>query len=114
MGKIKEVIWRLCAEEELRMVITQVITYYAVGKVGITGQVPEERFKQHLSKKNNEYDWDKMMVLYKTNSEERANEIEKMLAKEYEDYFVNKKAGGGSDLSEEGQSYYVYLLLLDY
>jgi len=75
-------------------------------KVGITGRNPQVRFNEHLKEKN----WSRMVIIYKTASINFANIIEEWLVEKHYDELVNKKAGGGSDLSAIGDNY-VYVLL---
>jgi hypothetical protein len=73
-------------------------------KVGITGRDPQERFKEHLKKK----DWDRMIVKYKTTSERNANKLEDLLIENYPE-LINEWMGT-SYLSEDGDNY-LYVLV---
>lgn len=74
-------------------------------KVGITGQDPKERFKQHLNDKK----WKKMVVVFKTSSEGIVRDMENFLTKSIND-LLNEIRGGGGNLTEN-PPYYVYFLL---
>lgn len=81
-------------------------------KIGITCH-PERRFKEH----QHSGPWDRMVVLYETNSWNHAKEMElKMIAylnkcgKEFS--LHNKSCGGeGNPSTQDGCVYYSYILL---
>lgn len=99
-GHINEVI------ESLNRTIGQYKRNYKQVKIGITGRDPQERFNEHLLSKN----WDRMVVIYETNSENYANKIEAWLIAKHDDELANKKPGGGSKLTVAGKNF-VYVLL---
>jgi hypothetical protein len=92
--------------ESLNRSLGQYIGRYKTVKVGITGRDPQQRFNEHLK----EIDWDRMVVIYESSSINFCNEIEASLVANKFDCLSNKRAGGGSDLSEKGLNY-VYVLL---
>lgn len=69
-------------------------------KIGITGD-PDVRA--------NAYDYEEMVVLYKTWSERHARELEAALVEDYRDWCDNRRGGGGGRLS--GPPYYLYVVL---
>lgn len=75
-------------------------------KIGITGRDPNVRFNEH--KKSSR--WEKMIILYITQSQNFANTIENWLVENHKDYLTNMKPGGGSELSKDGKNF-VYLLV---
>lgn len=90
----------------LNLSIGQFKRYYKDVKVGITGRNPQIRFNEHLLDKN----WKRMVVIYKTSSENFANTIEEWLVDRHSYYLINNRKGGGSDLHKCGY-HYVYVLL---
>ena len=75
-------------------------------KIGITGQTPIDRFLQH----KNDLNWDSMIVIYESTSENYCNLIEEFLVEYHFEFLVNSRSGGGSKLREKGKNY-VYVLL---
>lgn len=73
-------------------------------KIGITNN-PERRFKQHLRSGN----WDKMVVIYETQSERYIRKMEEFLVERHWYDTVNIAPGGGGNLGSG--PYFVYLLL---
>jgi hypothetical protein len=78
--------------------------HYSDVKVGITGRNPQTRFSEHLRVK----EWDKMVVKYKTSSQNFVNKIE--------DYFIanNRKLKNewvGTSHLTESNTYFLYVLL---
>jgi hypothetical protein len=53
-----------------------------------------------------------MVIIYETNSINFANTIEQWLTEDHWEYLVNKRLGGGSELSKYGKNY-AYVLLKD-
>jgi hypothetical protein len=90
----------------LKLTIGQFKRYYKDVKVGITGRNPQLRFNEHLQNKN----WKRMVVIYKTSSENFANTIEEWLVDRHYYDLYNYRKGGGSDLHPCG-NHYVYVLL---
>lgn len=86
--------------------IGQYKRHYRFLKIGITGQTPDERFSQHKKDTN----WDSMIVIYESSSENYCNLIEAFLVEQHNEFLVNSRTGGGSKLREEGKNY-VYVLL---
>jgi hypothetical protein len=80
---------------------------YKFVKIGITGQIPEERFEQHLK----DYKWTKMVLIYKSSSINYCNQIEEWLVDYHYDDLVNQRKGGGSQLRLDGPNY-VYVLVM--
>jgi len=76
-------------------------------KVGITGRNPQTRFNEHLL---DDPTWERMVVIYKTTSENFANTIEEWLVENHWEDLYNRKAGGGSELTLDGDNF-VYVLL---
>jgi len=83
------------------------ISKYNYVKVGITRRDPYFRFNEHLA---NEPDWERMVVLYESDSNRNPNTLEDWLVDRFKDKLYNFRAGGGSNLSAAGK-YYLYLLL---
>jgi len=80
------------------------LTKYQSVKVGITGRTPQERFDEHLNDRN----WNRMIVKYKTSSENFANQIEDLFISEFpklKNHWIGK-----SELSKEGDNYLYFLL----
>lgn len=73
-------------------------------KVGITGRNPQERYDEHLKRK----DWDRMIVKYVTSSERNANRLEDLLIENYPE-LINEWLGT-SNLSKDGDNY-LYVLV---
>lgn len=77
---------------------------YISVKVGITGRDPQERFNEHLAERR----WNRMIVKYKTRSENLINKLE--------DYFIlyhprlKNNWIGYSHLSAGGDNYFYILL----
>ena len=92
--------------DTLNRKIGQYKRHYTSIKVGITGQEPAERFAQHLQA----FDWEKMIVIYSSQSEKNCNQIEAMLVECHYNDLTNVRQGGGSELRERGKNY-VYVLL---
>lgn len=79
---------------------------YRTIKIGITGRNPQSRFDEHKRNKK----WDRMIVIYRTSSVNFANKIEEWLTLVHWPDLVNKKIGGGSELTKHGYNY-TYILL---
>ena len=86
-----------------RSVLNYESRYISV-KVGITGRNPQERFNEHLKERR----WNRMIVKYKTKSENLVNALE--------DYFIfyhprlKNNWLGYSHLAEDGYNYFYILL----
>ena len=78
---------------------------YKFVKIGITSD-PESRFTKH--KQSCKYNWEKMVVVYKTTSIKNANVVEKWFI-ENRPYLVNKWTGYSNMC--DSQYYYAYFLL---
>jgi hypothetical protein len=91
--------------EHFNRSIGQYKRYYKYAKIGITVDY-RVRASQH-ERREKKYKWERMIVLYKTTSENNANYVEGYYQKR--DDFVNKWYGW-SRMSPTGE-YYVYLLL---
>lgn len=89
--------------------VSQYLTHYRNMKVGITAS-PERRFRQHL-RNNPEKMWQRMVVVYMTNSKRNANKVEARFIKVRKPEFVNIWEGY-SHMTKSGP-YYVYFLLGD-
>lgn len=85
--------------------IGQYKRYYKYAKIGITIDY-KARAHQH-EQREKQYKWERMIVLYRTTSENNANYVEGYYQER--DDFVNKWYGW-SHMSPTGE-YYVYLLL---
>lgn len=72
-------------------------------KIGITGQTPDERYLQHKKDMN----WDSMIVIYESTSENYCNIIEAFLVDNHYEFLVNTRSGWGSKLREEGKNQHV-------
>jgi hypothetical protein len=90
----------------LNRTIGQFKRNYRKIKIGITGRNPQSRYNEH----QREIKWDRMVVIYETASINFANTIEQWLTEDHWPYLVNKKLGGGSELSKYDKNY-VYVLL---
>jgi hypothetical protein len=99
-GHINEVIESLCRT------VGQYKRNNTTVKIGITGRDPQIRFNEHLA----EGRWQRMVVIYETNSENYANKIEEWLVDQHYEGLKNTRQGGGSSLSFKGKNY-VYVLL---
>jgi len=97
-GNMYEVV--LSLDRSLKMFMRS----YKEIKVDITGRSPQVRFKEHLMSR----DWDRMVVKYKSSSQNYVNQIE--------DFFVEKHPElknewiGQSMLTEKGHNYLYFLL----
>lgn len=76
-------------------------------KIGMTGQKPEDRAKQHDAKKHG---WKRMVVIYQTTSEGNTIEVEKVLIDKHWSDIENEVSGGGGKLREKGLNY-IYVLI---
>lgn len=92
--------------ETLNRKIGQYKARYTHLKIGITGRSPEIRFREH----RNNFDWNLMLIIYETSSNNYANTLESWLVAHHRESIVNIRIGGGSNLSFDGSNY-VYLLL---
>lgn len=80
------------------------LTKYHSVKVGITGRDPQRRFGEHLKKRP----WNRMIVRYKTSSENFANQLEQffiVLNPGLKNYWL-----GTSNLCKKGDNYLYFLL----
>lgn len=95
--------------DNLKKTFNRKIGQYIAGsnyiKIGITSRKPKERFEEHLK----EINWKRMVVLYRTTSEDYVKELERFLIANHFDYLTNEVGGGGGDLSN-GSSCYLYII----
>lgn len=91
--------------EHLKRSISLYLTRYNCVKIGITGRNPQTRFEEHLRNGN----WDRMVVKYRTRSENFANTIETYFTLSKPE--LNNYWYGTSHLSEKENYKYVYILL---
>lgn len=91
--------------ESLERSLSQYLRHYRDVKVGITGREPQKRFIEHL---NEDPKWERMVVKYKSSSENFVNSIEK--------YFIYTRPKlkniwiGTSHLYPDGQNYLYFIL----
>jgi len=83
------------------------LKYYNNVKIGITYD-PDRRMREHS--RSCRYDWDRMILRYKTTSEKNDNEIEK--------WFIHNRPElvnqwDGDSHMPEGYWYFIYILLGD-
>ena len=97
--------WCDQCREHFNRSIGQYKRYYKYAKIGITVDY-KVRAAQH-EQREKQYKWERMIVLYRTTSENNANYVEGYYQKRED--FVNKWYGW-SHMSPTGE-YYVYLLL---
>ncbi len=82
----------------------QYIRNYEEVKIGITGRNPQIRFNEHQQRR----DWDRMIVKYRTTSQNNANKVEKYFIECYPNlanYWI-----GNTQLSYIGHNYVYFLL----
>lgn len=77
---------------------------YRTVKVGVTGRDPQIRFNEHLQNRK----WDRMIVKYKTTSENFVNRAEKYFILGHRE--LKNKWTGYSNLPENGDKYFYILL----
>jgi hypothetical protein len=99
--------WTGCPNDvigSINRAISQYLIYYKKVKVGITGRNPQERFNEH----QNNGRWNRMVVKYKTSSENFANKVEKYFIETRPE--LKNKWLGYSGLSENGYNY-LYVIM---
>ncbi len=112
MGQIKVVEFDIFSghfeqlEKYLNRALGQYKQNYTKIKIGITGNEPQLRFEQHL----NEYDWNRMIVKYITESIKKLIQIQSKLIEKYEDLFIND-FGKTGDYKINPDNFYLYFLL---
>ena len=92
--------------ESLNRTIGQYIRRHRTVKIGITGRNPQLRFNEHLKDRK----WSRMVVIYKTSSENYVRTLESWLVEQHWNDVYNDTGGGGGKITEEGD-FYLYVLL---